>query len=450
MNINRQIRFALLLGIGLTVTGCTVHPRGERAERNLAARQGRIFRHQFKDRNIPPLPADPSADDLVRYALMSNADLEAKYWQWRSAIEQIPQAGTPGTTLAINSQTMFNRGRSTLADTTLEAQSMPSMMIPWPGKLSAAAHEALENARAAGQRFRAEQFALRARVLDAYYDYSLTAELIRLEQANNQLLNSMVTDVAASNRAGDGSQIDVLKIRNELDISRNQIAVLKAQIPARIADLNALLGRPTEAPIALPSALPPQTELALTDNDLLALAAKQNPELAALARQVKASKQGVALAKLQYYPDFWLGASSNLTGTIQSLMGMVSVPILRYEAIHAAIRQAQARLRQAQASMRQTGNDLAARLIGDIYLARDAQRQIALYEQTILPRATEVVELTRSSYESGGASLIDLLDGQRSLIDLRRFIAEVRIEQGKRVADLEAIIVSRGQEKKSE
>ena len=110
-----------------------------------------------------------------------------------------------------------------------------------------------------------------------------------------------------------------------------------------------------------------------------------------------------------------------------------------HEAIDAAISQAEANLRAVEAMHRQTRNDLAAQVILDICTIRDADRQLELFEQTILPRARQVVAITRPAYESGHASLLDVLDGDRSLISIQRLMANVRVAREKRLTDLEAI-----------
>jgi outer membrane protein TolC len=69
---------------------------------------------------------------------------------------------------------------------------------------------------------------------------------------------------------------------------------------------------------------------------------------------------------------------------------------------------------------------------------RDADRQLELFEHTILPRGRRVVEVSRSAYESGHATLLDFLDNQRSLIAIERLLANLRTTREKRLADLEA------------
>jgi outer membrane protein TolC len=329
-------------------------------------------------------------------------------------------------------------GGTSLDQTTLSAGNDPMADIALPSKLGTAARLALENARAAGWRFRKAQYDLRSKVLSAFYDYALSAELIRLEQSNAELLKTTVMVVEARNRAGAAGQQDLLKSRNELDLSRNEIANMQARLPSERAALNALLSRPPDAPLPVPTAMPAPVPLAGTDRDILALAARRNPELSALADDVNGRKAGVTLAKLQYLPDFSVTVGSDLAGVGQSLAGMVTVPLLRYEAIRAAVEQAEANLRASEAMRRQAANDLGARVVMDLATVRDADRQLELFDHTVLPRARQAVTVARSSYEAARSSLLDLLDAQRSLITIERLVVNLRATRERRLADLEA------------
>lgn len=426
--------------LALLVAGCTVHPPGERQERQAALSAGRPFQRRIEDRAIPPLPENPTLDDLVHYALLTNADLEERYWAWRSAIEQIPQDGTQAANLALFGNVGIMNGSTSLDRTTLSAGNDPMADIVLPSKLGTAARRALENARAAGWRFRKAQYDLRGKVLIAYYDYALSAELIRLEESNAELLKTTVMVVEARNRAGAAGQQDLLKARNELDLSSNEIANMRAQLPSERAALNALLSRPPEAPLPIPATMPAPAPLGGNgDRAILSLAVRRNPDLAALAHEIDGRKAGVALAKLQYLPDFSVTVGSDLAGVGQSLAGMLTVPLLRYQAIDAAVAQAEANLRASEAMRRQAGNDLAAQVVSDLVAVRDADRQLDLFDHTVLPRARQVVTVARSSYEAARSSLLDLLDAQRSLIAIERLVADLRATREKRLADLEAI-----------
>jgi len=424
------------------LVSCTAHPPGEREERDAALRAGQPFAKRMEDRQMPPLPANPTPDQLVEYALINNAELEQRYWEWRSAIEQIPQDGTQTATLNVAAGTSITNGRASWGSSTVTLANDPMTDIKWPGKLDAAARQTLENAKAAGQRFLKAKYELRNKVLSAYYDYALNAELIRLEQNNRQLLQTTAAGTEARNRSGSSGQQDVLKAINEVDISGNDIASMESQLPSQRAAINAMLSRPADAPLPAPAELPPARSLAYGDAELVELAAKQNPELIALADEIRGRHEGIRLAKLQYVPDFNLSAGTDLMGVTQSVLGQATIPVFRYEAINAAIAQAEANLRASDAMRRQAGNDLVTLVISDITSIHDADRQLGLFEQTILPRAREVVEIGRSAYETGHASLLDLLEDQRSLIAIERLVANLRITREKHLAELESITTS--------
>jgi outer membrane protein, heavy metal efflux system len=439
------VTVVLLVGL----VGCTVHPPGEPEERATAVQVGKPFEKPIEVRQMPPLPANPTSDQLVEYALLGNAALEQHYWEWRSAIEQIPQDATQTTTLNVAAGTSITNGHTSWGSSSLTLANDPMTDIKWPGKLDAAAEQALENARAAGRRFIRAKYDLRYKVLKAYYDYALNAELIRLEQSNQRLLRTIAMVAEARNRAGSKSgQQDVLKSSNEADLSGNDIANMRSQLPSQRAAINALLGRPVDAPLPVPTKLPASRRVVYRDRDLVEMAAKQNPELIALADEIRGRSEGIRLAELQYVPDFNLSVGTDLMGVTQSLLAQATIPILRYEALNAAIAQAEAKLRASDAMRREVGNNLTAQVIADITIIRDAGRQLDLFDHTILPRARQVVNVAQSAFETGNASetdaasLLNLLDDQRSSIAIERIAAKLRITQATHLAELESITTS--------
>jgi outer membrane protein TolC len=425
--------------LAVLLAGCTVHPPGESQERDAATDAGKAFEKPVEKRQLPDLPDNPTSDQLVQYALLSNGDVEQRYWEWRGAIEQIPQDGTQTATLNIAAGTTITRGRSGLDSSTVALANDPMTDIKWPSKLDVAARAALENARASGRRFRKAQFELRAKMLNACYDYALTAELIRLEQNNHQLLQTMLSVTQSRSRAGSAGQQDVLRAANELDLSDNDIANMQSEIVAQRAAINALLNRAPDATIGVPTELPEPEPLSISDDELLARAAMQNPELIALADEIKGRADGIRLARLQYIPDFNLSVGSDLMGISQSILGQATIPIFRYEAINASIAQAQANLRATEAMRRQNGNDLNAQLVMDLSTYHDAARQLDLLSNTVLPRSQRAVGLLRTGYESGQMTLLDLLDSERFLISIQRLVVNLRITQARRMVDMEAM-----------
>jgi outer membrane protein TolC len=254
-----------------------------------------------------------------------------------------------------------------------------------------------------------------------------------------QLLQTTITMLEARSSAGTADQSKLLEAQNQLALLQNQIANMESQLPAERAAINALLSRGARSPLPVPARLPATQPVRRTDGQLVELAAAQNPELAALASKIHGDRDIIRLAHLQYMPDFAVGAGSDLAGITQSLFAMVSAPVLRYPALNAAIAQAEARLKSDEALRRQVRDDLDARLVTDLAELRDADRQLELFQKTILPRARQIIEVSRSAYESGQAGLLELLENQRSVNDLERLVANLRRTRERALTDLEAI-----------
>jgi outer membrane protein TolC len=430
----------LLCGVILplvAIAGCTIHPDGEKHERDLATAEGKPYVHSGE---IQALPANPTPDDLVRYADLASPDLEQKYWEWKSAIEQIPQDGTQATNLVLYGNVPVTRGSTAFNRTVVTVANDPMADIQWPSKPTTAAQRALEEARAAGLRFQQAKFNLRQKVLGAYYDYALGAELVRLEQLNAALLTTTADVSEAGIASGKSSQSSALGTRNDAEMSSNQVIELQSHLPGLRAALNAALGRDPAVAFPSPPTLPSIRDVGPNADDLLRQIAHTSPELAALDAEARGKERGIKLAKLQYLPDFSLSASTDLGGIAQNLTGMVTVPLMRYQAINAAIAQAEANLRASEAMRRQTELDLKSRVIADVTAVDDLRRQTTLLEKTIIPRAEMLVTIDRSSYENGRVSMTDLLQSERSVVEIQRLDANLRVTAAQRLLDIESAI----------
>ncbi len=428
-----------LLALLTLPAGCALHPKGEGAERERAAEAGKPFEKAFHERELPPLADDAPWQEFLRHAFLASGELEERYWEWRAAIEDVPIQASPRTTAAFFFNHLLNGSSSTFWDrTTVAVGNDPMFNLPWPGKLATAGRLALEKARAAGLRFEKAKFDLQAEVIEEYSEWALLAERIRIAEANLALLDIVARVADANVRSGSSPHQDILKAQTERDLAGNELETLRSRLAGARAKLNALIGRPPDAPLAPPASPPAPRRLAYGEGELLLLMAERNPELAELAREAEAKREGIHLAKLEFIPDFSVSASTDLGGAAQTIAGMITAPVLRYEALRAGLVQARAELRALDARRRQAGNDLVAAVIADFQGLRNIERQASIFAERILPRTEAIVETTRSSYAAGRASLIDLLDGQRTRLDIRAMFAELRAEREKLLARLEA------------
>ena len=87
-----------------------------------------------------PYRENPTTDQLVEYAMLSNAELEQHYWEWRSAIEQIPQDGTQIHDAQLwQLAPAITHGAPVGEAARVSLSNDPMTDIKWPSKLDAAA-----------------------------------------------------------------------------------------------------------------------------------------------------------------------------------------------------------------------------------------------------------------------------------------------------------------------
>ena len=436
-----SITVRTLIGVVATFAlgGCVLAPAGAKDEQAALDRSGEPYREQFEKRDLPELPAKPEWKDVLRRAFLANGDLEAAYFRWAAAVTQIRQAGGyPNTPLSASFSYMFSgEGMKAFDRTTVNVGPDPMQNLAFPPKVYQAAKVALDDARAAGKRFMAAKFDLQRKVLNAWYDYALLAERVRVRQGNLTLLR-LINETAAGRVRAGAQQQDLLRAEVELRRAEDELKGLEAQLPQTRAMLNAMMAREPASSLEPPGHIPEPRPLPADDAKLLALAAENNPELSALARQVVGREDALELARLQYIPDF--NPFAGFTGSVSQVVGIgISIPTFLPK-VRAMVEEARADLREMQAMHRQARFDRAGQVVAAVYAIRNSERQAELFEKRIMPASERIVDNARQAYAAGTASFIDLIETQRTLLEVRLTAAEARAAREKSLADLEALL----------
>jgi outer membrane protein TolC len=170
---------------------------------------------------------------------------------------------------------------------------------------------------------------------------------------------------------------------------------------------------------------------------MLALGVEANPELAALVEQVAGREDALELARLMYLPNF--NPFAAFTGSISQVVGVAAMLPTTLPEIRGGIAEARAMLAEARAMERQTRLDRGSSFVAALVVLRNAEREADLFQHGILPAARLLAETTRQSYAAGSADLVELVEAQRTLLDVRLVVAEARIERERRAAEIEQL-----------
>ena len=206
-------------------------------------------------------------------------------------------------------------------------------------------------------------------------------------------------------------------------------------------DLNALLARPLQAPIAVSGKLEEGT--GLVAEAAAAKALEANADLAVLDRGIAEQKARVALARAERVPDLTVQGTVTHDAQPEFTWGWraaltIAVPIFGGRTARDAALQVEERtLEQLEAERRAR----AAEITGAVYAAAaraGAQRQqVQRFQDRILPQAEEVERMAEDAYRSGQTGLPALLQALQATREIRLRALQAGADYQAALADLE-------------
>ncbi len=392
-------------------------------------------------------PAAEAADLEIytRYGLSKNAGLRSAFERWRSAMERILQVSTlPDPRFTFGQYIESVETRTGPQENTFAL----SQTFPWFGKLETRGEVQRQEANKRWAEVLAKQLAVELEIRDAFYEYSYLFEAVRITEDNLVLLKRL-EPIAQRKIQGGGSQDDLIRLQVEIGKIENDVETLKKFRRPLSARLRAAMNWRGDNPLPWPkskSKADQSFSLPMLKDRIL----KSNPDLLALHEEAEKQALRIELADLDRYPDFTLGANYIATDTARSsgVSGSgddpfiftlsFNIPIQRAK-YDAAENEARAARAAAIASIRQRENDLFSSLDLQSYKLDDAFRQVALYRDSLLPRARQALEVTEVAYRAGTASFTDLIDSQRVLLTFDKAYERARANYEQALAAIEAL-----------
>ncbi|MDT8390853.1 MAG: TolC family protein [Lentisphaeria bacterium] len=392
----------------------------------------------------PTLDQSASLEDYLAYAALNNPGLRAAHDRWRAAMEKIPQAKSlPDPRL---SYSYYVREVETRVGPQRQSVAL-SQTFPWFGTLRLKGDSAAILAEAAWLDFQTRRLELAYRISGLYHDLYYLKETIDATQGSFDLLKSI--EAAARERYRTGETLTaVMQAQVELGKLEDRLRSLRELRPPMAARLNAALNRELDADLPWPSA-PPEDLPALDAEAILARTREENPGLAKLAALAEKERLAAELARKNGYPDITLGVSyidtreadmATSDNGKDPIMATVSVNLPIWRGKYRAERR-EAMLRQG--ALLEEKKDLANERVVDTKLAlyhyQDAGRKLALYRDTLLPKAEQSLGVARQAFQVGKTEFLNVIDAQRMLLDLQLAAAAARAERGRRFAEIQML-----------
>lgn len=304
--------------------------------------------------------------------------------------------------------------------------------FPFPGVLGNREAAARAAAKAADWQLEDRQLRIAAAVERAWAELGFAHRALAITDRNIDLLRQLTRIAETKYSVGRGLQQDVLRAQVELTRLLNERLSRVASVERAEASLAALLDLPPE------TRLPDTTDLAddaplPTLTELVERLEERSPLLKRLRERIEEADRLERVARLEGYPDFDLGVGYRIRRSVPgdpvdgddfvSAGITIRLPIDRRK-WQARVAERQALARRARADYRNAHAALLNSLRSRFASLRQADSEVDLVGDGLIPQARQSLESTRSGYEVDKVDFLDLIDSQVSLLE-----AELRLER---------------------
>lgn len=376
-----------------------------------------------------------NVQDLLHYAREHNPSLAAA----RFDVEAATQRTTPSDSLSdpvLRIEPMdVTRGGGT--------RYLLMQSVPWFGKrgLQRELSEA-KLAQSNGQQA-ATWSELASRIKQAYATYHYTAASTRLTQQTLDLLDSLEHIVRTRYANGLVSQQEVIQVQVEQTLLRGELIALQNEHHRSHARLNALLSRPSSAPLANPDYLRPlPSPAALDEATLLEQLRARNPQLRIAEAEMQTAEKSRELSYANRYPNFTLGVAPTQVGNRVKqwdLMLELNIP-LQQSSRRAQEGENEAMLLAATARKQALLDQMQAELSEALSTLEAARRTEILLSTRLLPQAELTYQSALAGYEIGKVSFSLLIEARKQILKAKQQQLQTQTDMQMRLADIEQIL----------
>jgi cobalt-zinc-cadmium efflux system outer membrane protein len=256
----------------------------------------------------------------------------------------------------------------------------------------------------------------------AYYDLARARAVETATLETTELARQLREAVRRRVEIGEAPAVQVT--RAEIEVGRAEQEVIRARGDAsvRLVTLNRLLGLDPTRPQVLADSVEVPAAPASTV-ELVEQALNRRPELNSARALVQVQQGQVDVARSQRRPDLFAEFATDVWSLDRDAfrsrnLGFqvrLSMPLFDRGRIRADVDRARAGVREREAEVEVVRRTLAVeveRAAAELATARE----IALnYRQTLLPRSQELLKASRTGFEIGLTSFLEVLEAQRVL-----------------------------------
>jgi cobalt-zinc-cadmium efflux system outer membrane protein len=396
----------------------------------------------------PVAAAGYNLNEIMHQALIRNHDLKAARAQVNAALGRLKQSGlwpNPRLELSNESDRVFaNQGAFTRSVGLTQD-------FPIAGRIGRAQDVSrVDVARALAEVNEAERTLL-AEVAKSFYEIVVLDQKIALRDRLINVEASLVATSTNRQKAGEVSELDVNAATLELQRLHQERIVLTGQRAAALRTLAGLVGLPSNAALAVNTALPPFIRLPPVAQ-LVDQALRRRPDLRLLVLAENRALAEQLLAKASAWEDwsvslgvrqdklFIEGAPPQQADSATMMKLTIPLPLFnRNQGTQAAAEADREAAREKFAALQvRIENEVS----GKFEQVKRLLEAIRAYNEQTLPLSRRDAELARDAYGKGQLSISEVVQAGRREIDLNTSYADTLALYLRAIAELNAASVA--------
>ncbi|MFM7205078.1 MAG: TolC family protein [Planctomycetaceae bacterium] len=369
------------------------------------------------------LPAPRTLEEFVLFAERSHPRLVAA----RAAIEA---ARGKAVQARLYPNPFFAAGSPQVAGPESQWNYYVTQDVVTGGKLQLAQQAALRDVQAAEYELIRARFDVLRDVRQAFYGLLVAQRRIEIYRLLLDIAKRSYDIGQALAEAGEGTKADVLFWSIERDRAEVRLINASTFVETGRRQLAAAIGMPRADVGEIEADLfrkIPWFDLKTLQEEIVRANARPRAAEARIAQAQWAAER----AAVQPIPNVnVLGGYQRQVGPAQQqglVQLMMAVPL--FDRNQGNIRSARADIATSRAALHTIELDLATQAAQAVAAYRTAQRQADWYEQAILPKARETLQLTQQLYARGEVTFLSLLQAQRILTETELAFVEAQADR---------------------
>lgn len=368
---------------------------------------------------------DAKLNALIARGLTQNIDIQTAFERINAAQAGLGATGLDSQFSGSLSAQMLRSGRGGAgADTTSSGTANATFVFDLFGKTRRSQEQAQSNLDAAAYDAGTVQLAFLSSIVGNYIDARYYQEALAISRQTIESRTKTVALVQSQRDLGAGTDLSVAQAQAQLDTARAQLPSLEIGFQSSAFRIATLLAEPAGPLVAdLQRGAPQPHARGSASVGIPANLLRNRPDILAAERRFAAAVAGAGVAEANLYPSVSLTGTVTVAATESWSFGpLISLPILGREALFARKEAAISEARQSELDWRKS----VLSAIEEVQIAQSTvirkQREVARLRDAATSNQ-RVLDLSRSAFQAGETSVLDLLDAERSAASARLSLA---------------------------